>query len=322
MSTVDPASGATAPTDPLESAAATGPAAPAGAVARRNLLRGGAVLAGAAGAAALSAVAAQPAQAADGQPVIQGQLNDATSTTTLRIGAGTGGANPTLSLQNANGPSLKLQPLPDDWDGELAVGEIANTEIGPLIGVVDPYGFQSVTFLATEYDLDTVPRPEAISPERIVDTRNAAGRAGIINTPAANFDASGRLLKGKTMSVLVADAGGTFNVSAAFLNVVSTGSLTSGFFTLYPQGTRPLASTINFAQGQTLANGALVALGVLGDYYAFTVYTNATSHVVVDLSGTVFTVEPSATAARRPGAPGVRRPRASRRLPKILSRRR
>ena len=322
MSIVDPASGATEPTDPLPTAAPTPPAAPAGSVGRRNLLRGGAVLAGAAGAAALSAVAAQPAQAADGQPVVQGQLNDATSTTRLRIGAGGGTASPALSLENANGPSLRLQPLASDWDGELAVGEIANTELGPLIGIVDPYGFQSTTFLATEYDLDTVPRPAATAPERIVDTRNAAGRAGIINTPATNFDSSGRLLAGKTMSVRVADAGATLNVSAAFLNVVSTASLASGFFTLYPQGARPLASTINFTKGQTLANGALVALEVLGDYFAFTVYTNATSHVVVDLSGTIFTVEPGPLAARRPGAPGVRRPRASRRLPKILGRRR
>lgn len=290
-------------------------------VGRRHLLRGGAVLAGAAGVAALSAVAAPPAQAADGDAVLQGRTNDATSTTDIRIGAATG--NPdraTLALRNANGPSLELQALAEDWEGELAVGQIANTRIGPLIGVVDPEGSESVTYLATEYDLLALPQLLALSPERLVDTRNPALRGNIIATPAANFDSAGRLLAGRTMSVAIAPADGAVTIRSAFLNVVSTGSLLGGFFTVYPPGVRPAASTINFAKGQTIANGALVAVDVLEESFAFTIFSSVASHVIVDVSGIVLEQVPGPLSPARRRGPGVRRPRAARRLPKLLGR--
>lgn len=298
------------------------PAPPiAAAVGRRHLLRGGAVLAGAAGAVALSAVAAPSAQAADGDPVLQGETNDATSTTGLRIGAVDGDAGAaTLSLENADGPSLQLEALPFDWDGPLAVGQIANTEIGPNIGVLDPGGFETVSYLATEFDLLALPEPVPLSPTRVVDTRSAAQRDNIIATPATNFDASGRLLGGRTMNLALALAEGDVAITAAFLNTVSVGSLAAGYLTLYPPGNRPLASSINFAKGQTIANGGFVAVDVLDGWFAFTVFTNVTCHVVVDLTGILVEQVPGPQAAGRRKGPGVRRARAAKRLPKLLGR--
>ena len=99
---------------------------------RRFLIRGGAVLAGAAGVTAIgAAIAPTKADAADGDSVTLGEANDATSTTSIRIDGTDGGADAALTLQNANGPSLALQPLDEDWDGPLEVGEIANTDGRP-----------------------------------------------------------------------------------------------------------------------------------------------------------------------------------------------
>ncbi len=294
-----------------------------GTVDRRHLLRGGAVLAGAAGATALAAVAAQPAHAADGDPVLQGQGNEATSTTRLRIDAGAGDPDSAaLLLQNADGPSLELQALPYDWAGALAVGQIANTTIGPAIGVEGPDGFETVSYLTTEFDLLALPEVQALSPERVVDTRFVAQRENIIATPATNFDSAGRLKAGLTMSLRLASADGDVTIRSAFLNVVSTGSLAGGYFTVYPPGERPAASTINYSTGQTIANGALVALDVLDGWFAFTIYTNKTSHVVVDLTGLVLEQVPGPLSAARKRGPGVRRPRGARRLPKLLGRNR
>lgn len=293
--------------------------APSSAVGRRGLLRGGAVLAGAAGAVALSAVATRPAYAADGAPVVQGQTNAATSTTTVQIGGATGNqTNPALSLQNADGPSLALQPLASDWDGDLAVGQIANTTIGPSIGLVDPFGFQSVSYLATEYDLLALPVTEALSPVRVVDTRYPAQRGNIISTPASSFDSAGRLLAGKAMSIRLAGIDQPTALTAAFLNVVSTGSLNPGYLTVYPPGDRPLASTLNFAKGQTIANGSFAAVGVLGDWYAVTIFTSQTTHIFVDLTGTISELAPDPNARKK--VPGVRRPRAARRPLRLLGR--
>lgn len=299
-----------------------------GTVGRRHLLRGGAVLAGAAGATALSAIAAQPAHAADGDPVLQGQGNEATSTTRLRIDGTVGDPDSaTLLLQNADGPSLQLQALPYDWAGSLAVGQIANTRIGPAIGVDGPDGFETVSYLTTEFDLLALPELQALSPERVVDTRFADQRASIIATPASNFDSSRRLLKGKTMSLAITPADGDVTVRSAFLNVLTVGSLVGGFFSVFPPGafppgTTPTTSTLNFAQGQTIANGALVELGVLDGWFAFTLYTSQTSHVIVDLSGIVLEQVPGPLAVARKRGPGVRRHRAARRLPKLLGRNR
>ena len=79
---------------------------------RRWLLRSGAL---AAGVAVATVAVPTTANAADGDPLELGAELQAEATTTLSVGAEDGSAQPTLTLQNANGPSLKLQPLPGHW---------------------------------------------------------------------------------------------------------------------------------------------------------------------------------------------------------------
>ena len=65
--------------------------------------------------------------------MLAGQSTSADSSTGIEIGGETGSADPALMLSNANGPSLFLEPLAADYTGELELGQIANTVLGPVL---------------------------------------------------------------------------------------------------------------------------------------------------------------------------------------------
>jgi hypothetical protein len=72
-------------------------------------------------------------------------------------------------------------------------------------------------------------------------------------------------------------------VAAVTLNLTATGPTAAGYLTAYPCGTAPpLASNVNYAPGQTVANAATVALGAGG---AICVFSLAPANVVVDVTG-------------------------------------
>ncbi len=283
---------------------------------RRYLLRGGAVLAGAAGIAAIGAVKAPSASAADGQFAVVGQPNTEESSMTLRIDGVAGGPDAALQLLNANGPSLELEALDSDWDGDLEIGEILNTTTGPLVGLEDFEGEPATGYLATNFDLDMMPITFPVLNERLVDTRSPGLRAGIVQSSTAAFDASGRLKAGAWMDIAVAPTEELFTFGA-FVNLLVVGPLASGYAFAYYPDTRPLGSSVNFARGETVSNAAFVALGVVGDYFAFRVFTRATTHVVVDLSGLVASSVPgpgSGVGARVAARQGRRAGAARRRI--------
>jgi hypothetical protein len=70
------------------------------------------------------------------------------------------------------------------------------------------------------------------------------------------------------------------------VNLTITSPTSPGFVTLYPaDGTRPLASSINFSPGQTRANNAVLPLAV--DATGFRVFNGSagTVHVILDVNG-------------------------------------
>ena len=283
---------------------------------RRYLLRGGAVLAGAAGIAAIGAVAAPSASASDGQFAVVGQPNTEESSMTLRIDGVTGGPDAALQLLNANGPSLELEALDSEWDGDLGIGEILNTTTGPLVGLEDFDGEPATGYLATNFDLDLLPITFPVPSERLLDTRSPALRVRILQTSTAAFDASGRLKANAWMDIAVGPIEELFTF-AAFVNLLVVSPLTSGYLFAYYPGPRPLGSSVNFAQGQTLSNAAFVELGVVGDFFAFRIFTRATTHVVVDLSGLTASNVPgpgSAIGAKQAARKGRRAGAARRRV--------
>jgi hypothetical protein len=273
-------------------------------VRRRSLLRGGAVLAGAGLAGTALAQPASAAAAAPG-PVVLGADNVETTATGLTVGADGDADVATLRLTNADGPSLYLNPLEDSWNGSLQLGEIANTNLGPLIGVGDPTGDDAdnpvTTFLATGVDLEFLPTPLAVTPVRLVDTRTAAGRKGILASSAGAFTADFKLRPYSWVDVLVAPAAEGGDVPSVFVNLTAVKVSVGGYLSAYPPGTFPGTSTLNVAAGQTLANGAFVATGTVGDYYAVRIYSTAECWIVVDLTGAVVQGLPTAgsAAARR-----------------------
>ncbi|HSU34794.1 MAG TPA: hypothetical protein VLJ88_03965 [Propionibacteriaceae bacterium] len=277
---------------------------PTQSVARRNLLRGAAVAAGAAGAVALGTARPQEAAATDGDMVVLGQAQSGLTTTTLRVEEEFRNSEPTLGLLNSNGPSLFLQALAPEWDGELAVGAIANTTVGPLVGVEGDDSGPMTTYLATGLDLAALPLPVAITPTRLLDTRIAAGRSSILRSSTGALDSSQRLKGGAWIDVVVDAADGAFTLAAAFLNLTATKSTGTGYLTLYPPGPKPLPSSLNFTAGVTIANAAFVGVGIVGTSFAVRIYASTTTHVILDFTGATVSNQPG-PASQAAGSPMV-----------------
>lgn len=127
-----------------------------------------------------------------------------------------------------------------------------------------------------------------LSPARICDTRSGSGH------PCAGSP----LGPSGTLDVQVAGAGGVpaSGAGAVLLNVTATGASSPTFLTVYPEGTaQPVASNLNVAAGQTVANRVLVPLGASGGISVFN--AAGSTDVVIDVSGYFSTGGASASAA-------------------------
>ena len=117
-------------------------------------------------------------------------------------------------------------------------------------------------------------------PTRVLETRAGAGLT------TADHQLEGIGLRPDD-SVLELPIGGRLGVPqairAAVLNITVTGSLGTGFVTVYPCATpRPLASTLNYGRGDTVANLAIATTSPDGKVC---IYTQRAVHLIVDLSG-------------------------------------
>jgi sugar lactone lactonase YvrE len=117
-------------------------------------------------------------------------------------------------------------------------------------------------------------RYNGLTPARLLDTRNGTG--GFFAPVSPN----GTIAVGVTGTGGVPAAG----VSAVALNITVTEPSVGGFLSVFPSGTsRPLASSLNFVAGQTVANLAMAKVGVDGK---ISIYNYAGwSHVVADVVG-------------------------------------
>ncbi|WP_346537512.1 hypothetical protein [Micromonospora sp. DPT] len=258
-------------------------------VGRRHLLRrAGTVAAGLAGTAAVGAAAAGPAQAAPGQPLLQGQVNEAATPTTVRGGSATSATlrleNPTITdmegVQVAS-PTLRLTPTGESINWKSEVGSVTMDRYGTIWAVTSeglpPMEGNFVEYVRTNTNTNQL---VPVVPQRVIDTRTAAGRARIVN-PAGNLDSSGRLLRGHTIQVSLEDF--VFFGEAVYGNVTVTGALAAGFLQVYPHSAQrpPAFSTINFQAGQTLSNFFLTGISPVIDYIS--VHAQQTTHVILDV---------------------------------------
>jgi hypothetical protein len=113
------------------------------------------------------------------------------------------------------------------------------------------------------------------SPQRLLDTRlNGGAPVG----PRGSVDVTPVTPTGVTPVAVV-------------VNVTAVAPTSSGYLTAYPEGTAPLASSVNFAAGRTVANLVTVKIGD----GKFRVYNGfGSTHVIVDQLGVYVNTTPGA----------------------------
>lgn len=126
--------------------------------------------------------------------------------------------------------------------------------------IVDVNGAQSPTVAGEKF--------AGAAPVRLLDTRTAGARVAA----------------GSVTELTVAGAGNVpADATAAVLNVTVTGPADGGFVTVYPCGADlPLASNLNFAAGDEVANAVVAKIGTAGKVCFF---ASAALDLVVDAGG-------------------------------------
>ena len=117
-----------------------------------------------------------------------------------------------------------------------------------------------------------------INPARVADTRPAE---------AHGLRSVSKLMvgPGSVLRVKVSDLAGVVrasDVAAVSMNVTVTEASGSGFVTVYPCGTRPTASSLNFTSGQTVANAVISPVSGAGEVCFF---SSTPTHLVADING-------------------------------------
>lgn len=175
-------------------------------------------------------------------------------------------------------PSGETRPLASSIN--FAPGQtLSNAVVAKLgaDGAVDIFNATGSTHVVVDVEgwfgragTDPGSRYTPLVPARILDTRLG----------------SGAVAPGATLSLPVGGYGGVpaGRAIAVVLNVAVTGPTTDGWLTLFPSGgARPIASSINFAPGQTVSNKVVVPLGVGWAVDIFNAHGD--THVVVDVEG-------------------------------------
>jgi hypothetical protein len=229
---------------------------------RRALLRASGVVAGIAGVGGLAAAEAPAAAAAAGSPVLMGATNDAGTASTAVT---TDADGPALRLSNT-GAGAALRLAPDTTYPRIThPGDLRF--IGPDLVFAHGEGDGTLGSVFTSHN---AARLVAVRPTRIMDTRT--GRA------TADHDAAGRVIGGHTIDIDLG-ASAVFHGYAFFANLTVTQPAADGYLTLWPSGTRPGTSTLNYSAGQTVANFCLSGL----HQDTVRLYVKSTTHVLLDV---------------------------------------
>jgi hypothetical protein len=142
------------------------------------------------------------------------------------------------------------------------------------------------------------------TPARVQDSRPSGPQVGPYSTPWA---------AGTTRSVQVAGTAGVpSDATAVTLNVTVTNPTGASYLTVWPTGqSRPLASSLNWTPGRTIANAVTVGVGTGGKISVFN--AAGTTDVIIDVvgsfrAGTGATFHPTVPARiqdSRPSGPQV-----------------
>ncbi|MGE0000357.1 MAG: hypothetical protein AB7U39_25855, partial [Ilumatobacteraceae bacterium] len=133
--------------------------------------------------------------------------------------------------------------------------------------VIDSFGF-----------FDAGAAFQTVQPARLLETRPN------LSTADGGYNGVG-LLTGPGTTVLPVVGRGNIpaGASAVVLNVTVDDARAPGFITVFPcDSAQPLASNVNYVMGSTVPNAVIVKLAADG---TICLYTNAATHLVVDVEG-------------------------------------
>ena len=143
----------------------------------------------------------------------------------------------------------------------VATNALGSSASAPSVSVV-PAGFRALP-----------------APARLLDSRNAP----TIDGQSTN---TGPLRAGTTTQLTIGGrAGIPTTATSATLNVTAVNPTAPGFITVFPCGQpQPTTSNLNYTTGDTIPNAVLTSIGTAG---TICLYTSATTHLIVDASGTL-----------------------------------
>ncbi len=192
---------------------------------------------------------------------------------------GTLGASSTLNVATAGQTRPNFAIVPIGQSGSIAL-------FMPLGGdvIVDLLGF----FVPADLNAG-IGRLVALDPVRVLDTRPAE------NGPVPAGWVAHRPAAGETVTVPLATAAGlpASGVAAVVVNITAAEAGAEGFLRAQPTGASGgTTSNVNYLPGFNAATHAIVPLGADG---TISIFTNAATHIVVDLEG--FITNSTAAAA-------------------------
>lgn len=170
-------------------------------------------------------------------------------------------ATSNVNYERSTGNTPNLAIVPVGADGKIT---IANTSPGPVGIVVDVMGYFLKGSAATAGSF------QSMTPQRLLDTRSNSTPVGA----------------GKDISVAVAGVNSVpAGARAAMVNLTATEPTSYGHLAAYPTGQAlPATSNINYSNGQTVANFAVVPIGADGKITIRNTSTGET-HLIVDIMG-------------------------------------
>lgn len=192
------------------------------------------------------------------------------------------------------------QPLASslNWTAGQTVPNLVEVAVGPQgqVNVFNAAGSTDVIFDVEGYVATPAATPgpsglfNAVAPSRILDTRSTAP-VGPNSTITLSVAGDG----------IVPPSG----AAAVVLNVTVTRPSASSYLTVFPTGSKPLASNLNFTAGQTVPNRVIVPLDANGSISFYNAY--GTVDVIADIGGWFTDASnPSATGTRFAPVPPTR----------------
>ena len=124
----------------------------------------------------------------------------------------------------------------------------------------------------------------SVNPARLADTRVGDPQGAIAVTKKLYGGATELRLKVTDVAAVGTPATG---VSAVSLNVTAVGPVGTGFVTVYPCGTLPGVSSLNYTAGAIVPNAVITPVSAAGE---ICLYSSVNTHLIVDINGFINTV--------------------------------